>query len=149
MVFWCSELQPSPTMNRQDKQNLTISGAFRLRGWKLNWQHAFKRGHGATGHTYCRANVGCHCSPSVYFGYILGLFGQSFTLGGFLWLKGSRFCCQLGFFHCCIQWFYFLLSSACFLSTCQYFFQSLFTILIIYLISLLSVWIQIFIAGSF
>lgn len=103
------ELQCIPTMNRQDKLNLTISRTFRFRGWKLIWQHAFKRRPGATGHTYWRANVSFHTSPaSVNFGYyVLWLFGQSFTLGWFLWLKGSRFCCQLGLFYCSMWWFFF------------------------------------------
>lgn len=52
MVSWCSIIwKSSPTMNMRDKSNLAISRTFRLRGWKLIWQHAFKREPGATGHT--------------------------------------------------------------------------------------------------
>lgn len=87
MVFWCSiNWKCRPTMSQQDKPNLAISGTFRLRGWKLIWQHAFKRQPGATGHTW--ANM-CFCVSPVAAGfnyYILGLFGPSVTLGCSLWL---------------------------------------------------------------
>lgn len=92
MVFRCSiNCKCSFTMNRQDKPNLAISRTFRLRGWKLIWQHAFKRQPGATGHT--RANMCFYVSlASVVFNYyVLGLFGQSFTLSYSLWLKEPTF----------------------------------------------------------
>lgn len=92
MVFWCSiNCKCSPTMNRQDKPNLAISRTFRLRGWKLIWQHAFKRQPGATGHTW--ANMCSYVSlvAAVFNYYVLGLFGQSVTLGCSLRLKRSTF----------------------------------------------------------
>ncbi len=82
MVFWCSiNCKCSSTMNRQDKPNLAISRTFRLRGWKLIWQHAFKRQPGATGHTWAYMCFHVSLVAVVFNYYVFGLFGQSFTLG--------------------------------------------------------------------
>lgn len=105
MALWCSiSPKQSPTINWQNKPTLSISRTFTLRGWKLIWQHVFKSKPGATGHTYCRANVF----------YISGLrllcFGngwQKFHTGLFFVTKRVQICGQLGLFFCWKPWFYF------------------------------------------
>lgn len=108
MVLWCSvNCKCSSTMNRQDKPNHAISRTFRLRGWKLIWQHAFKRQPGATGWTW--ANICFYVSfASVVFNYYaLRLYGQSFTLGCSLQLQRSTFnLLSTECFSCCILWIF-------------------------------------------